>query len=220
MNSDIVEPYMGIIFYRGDSDRYMEAHTIKEGRFQAPVPINQTFLENLITPKDFTLKYYNLGAKTIFYQSTSKGTNMCWEIKAHKRELLFDSEMDIESGIYPIPTLIINKIGTSVSIYAIKESEASLESKLYFAPLPNNSDTFCFGKATWKEYPSAKDTIHSIEKAIFESLFSEFRDNLHNVTDKSLFYNNLLGKDVFPIEHLKPFKKCLTLNKLLQIGIK
>lgn len=222
MNDFSFKPRFALVFYseNGWSKYYIEKHRIsEEGKMLAPETVSEAFLNTIgkSIVKEQKL-FVNTSANTLFHMIKGGSTSFAWWIEPKKHELLFDSEMEIYSGMYPMPYLVFLKQGTTVRIYATKE-KPTLKTPLFVAPIPNNDDSFCFGSADWDEHVDAADTIKSIEKAVFSSMFTEKRDNI-KTKNYTKFYNDLMDKDEFPLDVLKKSKSCTYLKNLLETAMK
>ncbi len=221
----MLTPKFALVLYKQEdysSDYYIEQHSIrKNGTLGPPAPVTMQLINSLVEGfSNQTQIQLSTLSNQLFFFTRNKKNCFAWWIEKGKQELLFDSEMEIYSGEFPMPYLVFLKTeGNDIFIFATKE-KPTLTSKLYIAPLPNNSDWsagyssgFCFGAAKWKEETDAELTRKSIEGAVFSSMFTERRDNIAS-KDYKKFYNELLEKDEFPLTNLKK-SKCTTLKTWL-----
>jgi PRTRC genetic system protein B len=158
----------------------------------------------------------------LLYSDTRKGhERYVWYNPPQKRMMFFNRNLNIEDGEYCLPGIIYDTGGEHLDVYAFKEENPDLESKLYKAPLFNvTGQKVCLGNAkiNFPDNPTFGDYIMYWEKKFWLSEFSHLggstnptKNNLVTVTKNSV--------ESFDYNHLIPFKKedkILTLKDLLK----
>jgi hypothetical protein len=196
-------PSKALIFYGSNlgNETLIEERRIIDGKLSAGKPVDLSSFEKyaaeLLKKEENTVLEGDIPQNLIKINAKGNGCTLWWKTPKGQRQMYFDVDMGIESGMYPVPDLIW-KYNTKLSILEIV-AECG-EENYYYGPIPNNSDTFCFGNAEPKKKQNIAEIIKEVESCVFEnSIFTHFTNKTKLSTSK---YGKLLGKKEFPIELL------------------
>lgn len=144
--------------------------------------------------------------------SNAKGYRCLFYEKSKIRPLYHSS---LDDPIYvPWPSLVFSVTQTGISAYAIKNKRKRPDknTKLYHAPLFNtySGGSICMGNCRMDNHSTPEDAINAWCSFMFDSKFTnEVGGEYGSCSELLEFWEKLDGKDTFPNDILRPFRKNL-----------
>lgn len=159
---------------------------------------------NTLSKKDFGFKNF-IPKNVLQFSQTEK--KILWFSEAVSKKLLYKDEL-IPSKIYALPPLLWKLEKNNLSIYALKDTNINLKTKLFNAPFFNvySTGNVCMGNALFEnKFTDYEDIINDVETKFFNSYFTHSSHNkllktnfvtYCNETNSTLFdFSLLVGKE-------------------------
>lgn len=167
------------------------------------------------------LKPSGLLPASVLHIDPAENGSVVWYTKPSGQRLHFTENLNINSGVAPLPALVWKADKKHLSVYALKaKRKPNATTPLYHAPFFNlyRNGSACMGTVNVQINAAAslEAFISQWEAYFFGSYFSHLIDSHNPITGNlTLLYKNLIGKaQAFPMEVLQPTGK--TLNDLLR----
>lgn len=179
---DEYRPIQGIIVHHSDNGGYyLESHKINEdGSFGNGKPLmKETMIdifESITISSTDRLQFKGIIPDNILLVRNSPGNTVAiWTTEPQKINMKFTKNVGVKDGLFSVPALLWSVSGQSLSVFALKKTKISKNTKIYQLPLPNLNDGggVCWGTGKW---PSSikyyEDFIEQVMMGFWESRFS------------------------------------------------
>lgn len=205
-----------------DSDTLAFHPVDDSGQVMAEQPFSKKSAKaifNVFKAYDFKPLYFEdfIDNTILKAKSTADKTELVFYVPSQKTQLYFDSEVNLPSKRYLIPTLVFKYKNGAISVVATPDQKPNPNSLLFHAPFFNvfSDHKICMGDVNLKVIDNI-ETFESlktfISNAFFNSIFTHSNNAL--ISEQYLIEKAKLktwcAKDLHPIKKTK--KEQLTLN--------
>jgi len=219
---DIFVPFKGIVVYQKLSPDFQSYYVESFDFNRQHKPINfhplttaeSNGLETALATKKADLNFLHIETvlpKSILYLNPVRNGGAVWYTPGRKMPLFFKEELDIPSGVGPVPPLLWRASRRALAVYALPSNRRPTpNSALFQAPFFNTGadGTVCMGSVDIDiaENCSIESFTREWERYFFSSRFTHLNGSVSPVKGNIIqLWQSLIGsKRPFPVEVLLP----------------
>lgn len=184
-------------------------HEYSNGSLNAGKQITEDSLKSIfkiLNPKfidfDTAFEFKGFVPKNVLKFSTDE-KKIIWYTPATIKKLYFKEDLPIDTGCYPIPTLLWKLVNNSLCVYALNSIPKDFNSKVYHAPFFNVSSvgSVCMGNAKFTDKNTDYEKIISlVETAFFNSYFTHSNHNNLLKSNYVDYMNKLKSEEILTFD--------------------
>lgn len=191
--------------------QFLELHKIDNGLIGAQIPFSKKTAQRIFSLFD-TEKYISKSFKGVIPKNVivakdnpKDGLHLIWYVKPTLRTLYFSNGCGVETGLYPLPSLVFRYHKKVLQVLATNARTIDTETTLFHAPFFNVYTTgkVCMGNVNVtgvERFESFDTTMEYLENAFFNSVFTHSNNPLIDaVTIKKTFGQKTYNNPLYPI---------------------
>lgn len=199
------------------SENLVTYHTIEGGRLGSGEALTLDTAKGIFSHLQGDIMPYcfkGIVPNNLVYFDFKGELKIIWTTHPHRRQLYFDSNTTIKSGIYPLPKLLFILEGKGLKVFALnRKDNLNSDTEIYNAPFLNTSSdgSVCMGSASidYENLQYYEDIMEFAEKQFYNSVFNATHHNKLVKGNIINFYDTIYNKTKIDDTWLVKTKKTL-----------